>query len=52
MNPKYNTQISNMNFSGKNYRVTNSIPILNFDETQKICIEISEKLTKILEKYI
>lgn len=52
MDTKYNTQISKINFSRKNYTITDFIPILDFDDAQKICIEISEKLTQILEKYI
>ncbi len=52
MDYQYDTQISDINFSGKNYIIKNLIPILDFDDKQRIYIEINEKLTQILDKYI
>lgn len=52
MDSKYDSQFYNVNFSEKDYTVKNLIPILDFDDKQKICIEINEKLTQLLKKYI
>ena len=52
MDYEYDSQFSNVNFSGKNYTITDLIPRLDSEDEQKICREINGKLTQILEKYI